>query len=869
MECEADPLDEYMDAIEEQVATLAGPPAKTATSKPSKQPSPAAAGEDSSALLLDDEEADAEEGAAFNEQFLAGTFKDMSVDEIIALVQKKAKRKDVLAIDHATIRYAPFRKDFYVESPEVSRMSEEQVVLLREHLDGIKIRGHRCPRPVTRWTQCGLDQKILGVIKKCAFEAPTPIQAQAIPAIMSGRDIIGIAKTGSGKTVAFILPMIRHILDQAPLAINDGPIALIMTPTRELAMQTFVECKRYAKVVDLRVVCAYGGVPIKDQIGDLKRGAEVLICTPGRFIDLLLANSGKVANLRRVTYLVLDEADRMFDMGFGPQVLKIVANIRPDRQAVLFSATFPQNMEALARKILKRPLEIVAGTRSSVSADVEQIVVVLQEQVKFAHLLQVLGQWYESKTNRILIFVDRQDAADVLLKELIRKSYHCNSLHGGKDQADRDCAIDDFKAGNLPILIATSVAARGLDVKDLKLVINYECPNHMEDYVHRVGRTGRAGNKGTAITFITDEQERYAPEIVKALTISKQAVPAELQALSDAFTAKIKSGAQQSVGSGFGGKGLERLDEEHARAKRTQKILMGGESDEESDSEATTTGKEGDGGGRNGKAPHHDDEHIKKVLSQALQQAAPGRVGATDEKEAAGSRGGSKAAGEALSSGPGRGSSSGSTRPSSKEAGMAEEALRRVRQVSESIVSAITAGRPSLSLTVYDPVAQVNARYSTAAARVTSPPHQTAGPLASAAVVGGPSAGASGAPTTAKGEIVVVYERIGGSGGALTPKSYYTELEINDFPQAARYRVTHKDALSAVMDFSQALISVKGEFVPPNKSAREGQRRLFIRIDSHIEANVERALKEVRRIIFDAMSMAAERGALDFHRYNL
>jgi ATP-dependent RNA helicase DDX46/PRP5 len=407
----------------------------------------------------------------------------------------------------------------------------------------------------------------LDIIKKCGYEKPTPIQAQAIPAIMSGRDIIGIAKTGSGKTIAFLLPMIRHVLDQPALSMNDGPIGLIMTPTRELAMQTYSECRKFTNALGLRVVCAYGGAPIKDQIADLKRGAEIIICTPGRFIDLLLANSGKVTNLKRITYLVLDEADRMFDMGFGPQVLKIVANIRPDKQAVLFSATFPQTMEALARKILIKPLEIVVGLRSTVSSDIEQLVEVVDEESKFLKLLDVLGRWYETKSNRILIFVDRQDATDSLLKDLIRRGYHCNSLHGGKDQADRDCAISDFKSGVIPILIATSVAARGLDVKDLKLVINYECPNHMEDYVHRVGRTGRAGNKGTAITFITPDQERYAPEIVKALRASNAHVPNTLQRLVDGFLEKLKAGQVQTVGSGFGGKGLERIDEEHERMK--------------------------------------------------------------------------------------------------------------------------------------------------------------------------------------------------------------------------------------------------------------------------------------------------------------
>lgn len=369
---------------------------------------------------------------------------------------------------------------------------------------------------------------------------------------MSGRDVIGVAKTGSGKTIAFLLPMFRHIKDQRPLEQMEGPVAVVMTPTRELAVQIHRECKPFLRVLNLRVstisdlgyfdmsnrslqaVCAYGGSPIKDQIAEMKKGAEIIVCTPGRMIDLLTANSGRVTNLKRVSYLVLDEADRMFDMGFEPQVMKIVNNIRPDRQTVLFSATFPKQMDSLARKILRKPLEITVGGRSVVAPEIEQIVEVREEDTKFNRLLEILGQTYnEDPESRTLIFVDRQEAADNLLRELMRKGYLCMSLHGGKDQVDRDQTIADFKSGVVPIVIATSVAARGLDVKQLKLVINYDAPNHMEDYVHRAGRTGRAGNKGTCVTFITPEQDRYSVDIYRALKASNAAVPKELEDLAN------------------------------------------------------------------------------------------------------------------------------------------------------------------------------------------------------------------------------------------------------------------------------------------------------------------------------------------------
>ena len=213
--------------------------------------------------------------------------------------------------------------------------------------------------------------------------------------------------------------------------------------------------------------------------------------------------------------------------------MKILKNIRPDRQTVLFSATFPKQMDSLARKILTKPLEITVGGRSVVAPEIEQIIEVRVEDTKFNRLLEILGQtYYEDKDTRTLIFVDRQEAADNLLRELIRKGYLCMSLHGGKDQIDRDSTIADFKNGVVPILTATSVAARGLDVKQLKLVVNYDAPNHMEDYVHRAGRTGRAGNKGTCITFITPEQERYSVDIWRALQASNATIPLELDVMA-------------------------------------------------------------------------------------------------------------------------------------------------------------------------------------------------------------------------------------------------------------------------------------------------------------------------------------------------
>ena len=534
-------------------------------------------------------------------------------DDFLAIASKK-KKKELPAVNHAKLKYQPFRKSFYHEPLELSEMTEEELADLRLELDGIKIRGIDAPKPVLKWSQCGLGAQSLEVIQRLGYERPTSIQTQAIPSIMSGRDVIGVAKTGSGKTIAFLLPMFRHIKDQRPLDSLDGPVGLVMTPTRELATQIHKECKPFLKALNLRAVCAYGGAPIKDQIADLKRGAEIIVCTPGRMIDLLAANSGRVTNLRRVTYIVLDEADRMFDMGFEPQVMKILANIRPDRQTVLFSATFPRQMEALARKTLAKPVEIVVGGRSVVAPEITQMVEVRSEETKFIRLLELLGNLYEEEKNeddRALIFVDRQESADGLLKDLMRKGYPCMSIHGGKDQIDRDSTIDDFKAGVVPILIATSVAARGLDVKQLKLVVNYDAPNHLEDYVHRAGRTGRAGNTGTAVTFITSEQDKYSVDIAKALKQSGQEVPEDLRKLVDGFIEKVKSGKEKVSGSGFGGKGLERLDQERdaARARERKSHKTGDEGDDEEKEEKD---KERAG-----------DDLIAKAASSVQSAAAP------------------------------------------------------------------------------------------------------------------------------------------------------------------------------------------------------------------------------------------------------
>lgn len=534
--------------------------------------------------LLSGDEEDTAEGAVSEEEEI--DLDAMRPEDILAMASKRHKKKVLPAIDHASVEYEPFRKAFYHPPDEIAALSEDDAERMRLELGAISVRGKDCPAPITKWSHCGLPVTCLDVIKKLGFNSPTPIQSQAMPVIMSGRDMIGVAKTGSGKTMAFLLPMFRHVKDQRPLESGEGPIALILTPTRELAVQIYRDAQPFLKAFHLRGACVYGGTPISEQIAEMKKTADVVVATPGRMIDLLTANGGRVTNLQRVTYLVLDEADRMFDLGFEPQVMKIVGLIRPDRQTVLFSATFPKPMESLARKMLRHePLEITVGGRSVVAPEIHQVIEVRQEPTKFFRLLEVLGQLYHNDEDaRTLIFVERQDAADDLMHQLIKRGYPVMSLHGGKDQADRDTTIADFKAGIVPILTATSVAARGLDVKQLKLVVNYDVPNHLEDYVHRAGRTGRAGNQGTCITFITPEQDRYAKDLVSALRASKVEVPPALEALAKQFKEKVAKGTAHASRSGYGGRGLEQLEMGRERLLQAQASIY--IEDEQGDPEA-------------------------------------------------------------------------------------------------------------------------------------------------------------------------------------------------------------------------------------------------------------------------------------------
>ncbi|XP_069754507.1 probable ATP-dependent RNA helicase DDX46 isoform X2 [Narcine bancroftii] len=709
------------------------------------------------------------------------------VDLQTALTGYQTKQRKLLEpVDHGKIEYEPFRKNFYVEVPELAKMSIEEVNTYRLELEGIAVRGKGCPKPIKSWVQCGISMKILGSLKKQAYEKPTPIQAQAIPAIMCGRDLIGIAKTGSGKTIAFLLPMFRHIMDQRPLEESEGPVALISTPTRELALQITKECKKFSKPLGLRVVCVYGGTGISEQIAELKRGAEIIVCTPGRMIDMLAANNGRVTNFRRVTYVVLDEADRMFDMGFEPQVMRIVENIRPDRQTVMFSATFPRAMEALARRILTKPIEVQVGSRSVVCSDVEQHVIVIEEDNKFLKLLELLGHYQENGS--VIVFVDKQEHADGLLKDLLRAAYSCMSLHGGIDQYDRDSIINDFKTGVCRLLVATSVAARGLDVKQLILVINYSCPNHYEDYVHRVGRTGRAGNKGYAYTFITEEQARYAGDIIKALELSGNCVPPELEKLWNDFKEQQKAeGKTIKKSSGFSGKGFKFDETEQVLANERKKLQKAALGLQDSDDEDTAV---------------DIDEQIESMFNSKKRVKDMAMPGASNTPVPSAGNAEKLEIAKRLAL------------KINAQKNLGAEAQDVMQQATNAIMRGRTLQAPTVSAkTIAEQKAEkINAKLNYVPAEKQEDEK----------------------PENAQTESF---------------KRYEEELEINDFPQTARWKVTSKEALQRISEYSEAAITIRGTYFPPGKEPKEGERKIYLAIESASELAVQKAKAEITRLI--------------------
>jgi ATP-dependent RNA helicase RhlE len=347
----------------------------------------------------------------------------------------------------------------------------------------------------TTFVELGLAPELLDAVRDAGYTHPTPIQQDAIPLVLLGRDIIGLAQTGTGKTAAFTLPILQRLMGGPR-----RPRVLVLTPTRELAAQVEESFHKYGKHVDLTVTVVYGGVPLDPQERALRRGVDVVVATPGRLLDHLERQNISFDDLE---VLVLDEGDRMLDMGFAPQINRIVAQIPRYRQTLLFSATMPPEVEALARKYLRKPVVVQVGRRSEAANTVTHAVYPVPRERKSALLVELLKR---DGMDSVLIFTRTKHGADRVVRHLTKAGVDATALHADKSQAQRTRALDGFKRGGIRVLVATDIAQRGLDVTGISHVINYDVPQQPEDYVHRIGRTGRAAQTGDAFTFMSTDE---------------------------------------------------------------------------------------------------------------------------------------------------------------------------------------------------------------------------------------------------------------------------------------------------------------------------------------------------------------------------
>ena len=438
----------------------------------------------------------------------------------------------------------PVIKDLYNESSEISGMSKSQVDSFREER---RMAVEDCDiNPISSFNQTGLSEDELYSTRN--FTTPSPIQSQCLPIALSGRDLVGIAATGSGKTLAFGLPAIKHIQAQISGGVASGtkPVVLVIAPTRELAQQISVVLEEAGSKVGVGCVCVYGGVPKKEQAKALRSGVSIVVATPGRLEDLI---GDGICSLDEVSYLVLDEADRMLDLGFEPHIRTIAGSIRADRQTLMFSATWPSSIRKLASEFLCNPARVTIGSEDlAASHTVKQVVEVVDPATRDRLLDGLLKKYHKSRKNRIIIFVLYKKEAARVESMLQKRGWNAAAVHGDISQGQRTAAVEAFKSGEVPLLVATDVAARGLDIPDVEVVINYSFPLTTEDYVHRIGRTGRAGKSGTAHTmFVGANDKPRAGELINVLREAGQKVPDELLA----FGTTVKKKESKLYGAHF------------------------------------------------------------------------------------------------------------------------------------------------------------------------------------------------------------------------------------------------------------------------------------------------------------------------------
>ncbi|XP_065212093.1 ATP-dependent RNA helicase p62-like isoform X2 [Planococcus citri] len=441
--------------------------------------------------------------------------------------------EDLEIPDWDTVSLKPFKKDFYVPHENVERRSDEEVREYRkQHNITVSCQaGFEIPKPIQHFTEANFPDYVNDILRREGFQTPTVIQAQGWPIAMSGHNMVGVAQTGSGKTLAYMLPAIVHLNNQPRLQRGDGPIVLVLAPTRELAQQIQVVASQYGTSTHVRSTCIFGGAGKGPQARDLMMGKEIVIATPGRLLDFLQNNA---TNLRRTTYLVLDEADRMLDMGFEPQIRKIIGQIRPDRQVLMWSATWPKEVRTLAEDFLhKKYIQLNVGSLTlAANHNIKQHIEICTEEEKENKLMDLLEQIGNQDENKTIIFAETKKKVDALTRMIRQVGVPVVGIHGDKSQTDRDYSLNAFRNGRAAVLVATDVAARGLDVDDVKFVINYDFPNTSEDYIHRIGRTGRSSQTGTSYAFFTQNNSRLAGELINVLKEANQEINPELAAMA-------------------------------------------------------------------------------------------------------------------------------------------------------------------------------------------------------------------------------------------------------------------------------------------------------------------------------------------------
>ena len=494
--------------------------------------------------------------------------KDARKAEKKAKKEAKARAREASASGEATAPPTPGRKE---AAPEKTTKTKTALVKVpsvedfrKEHSIEIKFACDqtRSLEPFTSFDDAAFPKALRAALKAQGYAAPTPIQAEAWPILLKGKDVVAIAKTGSGKTCGFLLPALAKIMtvgsQKAPeMQLVDGrwrpgavaPAVIVLAPTRELAIQIHAECEKFCQAAGAKSVVLYGGAAKGDQLRALRSGADVVVATPGRINDFLEPPPGFTAPVTatNASYVVLDEADRMLDMGFEPQIKKILKLCPKARQTVMFTATWPKSVQKIADAFTSKPVHIQIGSggdKLTANKSITQHIEVLEEDEKFERCVAILKKEL-GKNDTCIMFAGTKRRCDFLDRRLKTAGFaSAGAIHGDKEQYERELVLNNFRQGRGNILVATDVAARGLDIPGVAAVVVYDFPLQVEDYVHRIGRTGRAGKEGKAFTFFTHENRGAANELIEILQGADQQVPLALQAM------------QRKGGGGGGGRGF-------------------------------------------------------------------------------------------------------------------------------------------------------------------------------------------------------------------------------------------------------------------------------------------------------------------------